>query len=182
MRPAEVTDEMIAEWNKALDEYEAQEAAAGRRRLRAIPPTVWHCGEWLHSKLIAEGCDPKTASLIGQANGQRMAMYHTTDERWAATVRTLENWRKGEMDHPGPELARRLIREKYGSDDRAALAQYMRDTGMGGQVMEMFTRFQAQIPPGTSEEEAHRMMKEMLAKEIGPTPETQEEFDKQNEG
>ncbi len=181
MRPNEVTQEMIDGWERGRLEYEREQAAAGNHTIRPIPPVVWHCGEWLHSKLMAEGCDPKLASLVGQANGQRMAMYKTDRDRWAATVRTLENWRKGEVDHPGPELAKRLIIEKYGSADKNALSQYLFDSGMGGDVMEMMARFQARIPPGTPPDEARRMMKQMFKDEMGSVPETQEEFDKQNE-
>lgn len=123
MRPANVTDEDIREWEEDRQDYLADEQRNGGT-LVPIPADVWHSGCWLSRELAALGCEEKLRSDITAACGQRQAY---SADHWQTAVDTLENYKKGVWELPGPELAMKLIHEKYGNppDAQRMLADMM---------------------------------------------------------
>ena len=115
-RPPDFTDDMQAFCDAEMADFRARQ-----RRGEALPHRIpdflfdmphlretWYCGTWLDRKLAELGCPREQIRKICFANGQRCAMAR---DPWVNTLATLEGYRAGQVDEPGPELAERLLRE-----------------------------------------------------------------------
>jgi hypothetical protein len=113
MRPANVTDEDIREWEEDRQDHLKEESRnGGFASFIPVPPDVWYAGCWLGRELEAAGCPDELRSDITAACGQRQAY---SNDPWQTAVDTLENYKKGVWESPGPDLALQLIHEKYGN-------------------------------------------------------------------
>jgi hypothetical protein len=180
MRPAEVTEEVLVEWRKNLQEFLEAEREAGVNHFRPMPEEAWFCGQYIYEKLRSEGCELELAQKVAFGNGQKTAMCGSDYEMmWVKTIESLENWRRGKPDMPGPELAHRLMVERYGAVNRETLLQYMRDTGVNKTFQDKINSYKERIPPGTSDADSIAMMKKWFEEDYGKVPMTKEEFDKE---
>jgi len=113
MRPANVTDDDLREWEEdRQDHLKDEERNGGFSAFIPIPPEVWYAGCWLSRELKAADCPEQLRDDITAACGQRQAY---AEDAWQAAVDALENYKKGVWETPGPELAQRLVHEKYGN-------------------------------------------------------------------
>lgn len=107
-RPADVTDDDIREWEEARQRWIRDNPDD---LLREPPPVVWYAGVWLRKQLKALNCTKELAEQIEMAAGQRQAY---AKDYWQTVVTAVENYKKGKWETPGPELAMKLMQERFG--------------------------------------------------------------------
>ncbi len=81
--------------------------------MRATREAIEELGNRLFADLRDAGCDEALATRICFATGQRHAMLDGGDE-FTLYRSALERYYQGDWDEPGPDLARRLMKEKFG--------------------------------------------------------------------
>jgi hypothetical protein len=83
-------------------------------------------GDRLMAELLKLGCAPELASDICFATGQRHAMF--PEQMWETVQTTLDRYKLGQWETPGPELAQKLIAEKFGNPpDRRKVTAWLDD-------------------------------------------------------
>lgn len=107
MRPETVPQADIDKWEVARVAYNETHP----ENLVPIPPDVWHSGEWLYEQLLANNCTKELAEQIGFALSQKQAF---TRNYWELAQKTLDDYKRGVWDIPGPALAMRLLKERFG--------------------------------------------------------------------
>src|SRR4051812_19111177 len=104
---ASISPELIEAWRKDFDEDKPDQIVP-------VPEEVWFAGTWLKGELLALGCDPDLASGICMVLGQRQAMLRKGTNFWGPAIAILEDYKNGTWELPGPELADKLLKERFG--------------------------------------------------------------------
>jgi hypothetical protein len=116
-RPDNVTDKDMARWEAEQQEYEQEHGSPPLSLLNQIvpqgfsPPShkeVWCAGCWLSRELKKLGATDQEIEEMGFANGQHLLF--STDV-WQTSSKSLEDFKRGEWDKPGAELAEKLAME-----------------------------------------------------------------------
>lgn len=83
-----------------------------QRRTLTRRDEIFAAGDRLGDRLLTLGADADLMSTICSAFGQRAAMSTEAPDRIADAV--VENYKAGRWEKPGPELADRLMVERFG--------------------------------------------------------------------
>ena len=115
----DISDEDLRQWEAEFSSVEKQDRPDilfGIAVLRALFPDytptdykeAFIMGRWLYQELKSLGCDNLTAEKIMFASGQKAAADIDNDP-WRIAFETLEDYKKGLWDPPGPVLAENLF-------------------------------------------------------------------------
>jgi len=108
-----ISDERMQELKAKFEKH--SQTNEGREHIsflgREMCERLFLPGEWLSQELEALGCSHELSERIGFANGQKCFMAKDT---WAVAAQSLEDYKNGTWDEPGPELAGEICRDKLG--------------------------------------------------------------------
>jgi len=114
-KPDNVTDEDMARWEAEQKEHEQENGPMLSLFDQIVPgfsppspKEVWCAGCWLNRELDRLGATDKEIEEMGFANVQRLVF--STDV-WRTSLKSLEDFKRGEWDKPGAELAEKLASE-----------------------------------------------------------------------
>ena len=118
-RPADVTPQLLAEWEASRLDWVKREPIAGG----LYTPEGYYSGCYIAMKLSQIGCPEELIGQICQAAGQRQATYN---DFWGVALHVIEEYRQGRYELPGMELAEKLMKERFGENpDPAAIVAAM---------------------------------------------------------
>lgn len=119
------------EWRQGAEEF-------GKTAKLHIPQEVWDAGSWLKEQLLERGAGDDLATEIVQGVGQRQAMIEQDADPWGPAVAALANYAKGEWELSGPELADKLIVERFGNPpDKARMLSWLLSSRTGRHAMDV---------------------------------------------
>jgi len=112
-RPEGISQEELVLWHKNYEETLKELEQERPTFLSRPPPEVHYAGCWLKTKLLQLNCPVDLADRILHSVGQRQCF---ANDPWEPALRALENYKKGNWEEPGMELAKKIFLEKYGAN------------------------------------------------------------------
>lgn len=129
-RPPDVTEEMVNCWEERRQEWLKTNPDFGE----VYPKEAFYSGEYMGRSLHSLGCPPERIEQILIAAGQRQSG-RQDDDMWRIAAHVVEEYKQGRWESPGPELAQKILKERYGEDPDplalfGALADIVPDKGV----------------------------------------------------